>query len=76
MDISEALILEVQNNPILYDKSTKDYKDSRKKRDVWIQVGARVALDGECYFISSLSLIDFYHTNVMNSLTTFIKHNL
>ena len=33
MDKTEAVIIEVQKNPILYDKAERDYKDVTKKRE-------------------------------------------
>jgi len=34
MDISEAIIIEVEKNNVLFDKSQKDYKNIDKKRDI------------------------------------------
>ena len=36
----EELILEVEKNEILYNKSSKLFKDSRKKQDVYLMVHA------------------------------------
>ena len=35
--LTEKIILKVEKNPILYDKSLKEYKDNDKKRDIWKQ---------------------------------------
>ena len=32
--LTETFILKVEKNPILYDKSLKEYKDNDKKEDV------------------------------------------
>ena len=48
MDKTEQLILEVQKNPIIYDKNHKDYKDIVKKRDFFTDIGNRVGLTGRC----------------------------
>ena len=35
MDKTEAMILEVEKNPVLYDKADKDYKDNTKKKETY-----------------------------------------
>ena len=37
-DIIEALILEVQSHPSLWDKKSKDYKDITVKSNSWIEI--------------------------------------
>ena len=46
-DESEDLINEVENFPILYDKSLKTYMDTKKKDNVWALIGAKLNLSGE-----------------------------
>ena len=46
-DKTELIILEVEKNPILCDKSRSDYKEVHKKKDVWRDIAARLALTGE-----------------------------
>lgn len=46
-DKTEELILEIEKNPILYDKSRSDYKDADKKKDVWKEIADRVGLTRE-----------------------------
>ncbi|CAB3981602.1 Hypothetical predicted protein [Paramuricea clavata] len=38
----EQLILEVQRNPVLYNKSHPMFKDARKKKDIWNEIGSKV----------------------------------
>ena len=72
MDAGENLILEVQKNPVLYDKSNAQYKDQRMKKDLWIQIGARLGLDGKCSFIHPFLSIRFLLLTVcMNKSATF-----
>lgn len=40
--ITELIILEVEKNPILYNKQLPEYKDSTKKRHIWREIAARV----------------------------------
>ena len=51
MDASGAdkLILLVQTNPVLYDKSAARYKvlDALKKGDIW-QIGVEIGVNSEC----------------------------
>jgi len=46
MDISEAIIIEVEKNNVLFDKSQRDYKNIDKKRDIWKAIGKKVGLTG------------------------------
>ena len=48
MDKTEAMILQVEKNRVLYDKSEKDYKDIKKKKreTIWHAIGLRVGLTG------------------------------
>ena len=46
MDKTEAMILEVEKNRVLYDKSDKNYKDCMKKRDKWKAIGQKIGLTG------------------------------
>ncbi|XP_071950051.1 uncharacterized protein [Antedon mediterranea] len=43
----EKLILLVQQNKILYDKSSNEYKQDKQKADVWKAIGNEVGVDGE-----------------------------
>ena len=43
----EELILEVKKNEILYNKSSKLFKDSRKKQDVWKEIGEKLKYTGK-----------------------------
>ena len=47
MDVNEQVIVEVEQKPILFDKSREDYKRSDIKDDVWRQIGARIGVTGE-----------------------------
>ena len=49
MDAScaDKLILLVQANPVLYNKSAAGYKDPLKKGDIWRQVGVEIGANGE-----------------------------
>ena len=50
-DNNEVLIYEVQKNPILFDKANTSYKDTKRKKDVWRQIGERVGVDGKIQFL-------------------------
>ena len=46
----EKLASAVENLPVLYDKSLKEFKDSNKKKNAWQQVAQHLGLEsGECY---------------------------
>ena len=49
MDASGAdkLILLVQTNPVLYDKSAAECKDCIKKGDIWRQIGVEFGVNSE-----------------------------
>ena len=44
MDVNEFLINEVEKNPLLFEKTDREYKDTRKKKDVWDEIGGRLGL--------------------------------
>ena len=47
----EKLASAVENLPVLYDKSLKEFKDSNKKKNAWQQVAQQLGLEsGECYW--------------------------
>ena len=46
VDKTEAMILEIEKNHVLYDKADTDYKDIMKKRDIWKAIGQKVRLTG------------------------------
>ncbi|ESP05348.1 hypothetical protein LOTGIDRAFT_152192 [Lottia gigantea] len=46
MDKTEVLILEVEKNPVLFDKAEKTYKETVKKKDIWKGIGEKVGLTG------------------------------
>ena len=46
MDKTEVLILEVEKNPVLFDKADKSYKEAVKKKDIWKGIGEKVGLTG------------------------------
>ncbi|XP_033100125.1 uncharacterized protein LOC117103647 isoform X2 [Anneissia japonica] len=41
----ENLIIEVENNPLLYNLADKSYKDTRKKLDVWEEIAQKVGIE-------------------------------
>ena len=43
----EKLILEVENNPALYDKSSAFFKDTLKKDDIWKTIADRVGFNSK-----------------------------
>lgn len=45
--MEERLIIEVEKNPVLFDKSHHLYKEAAKKADIWNAVGARIELTGK-----------------------------
>nr|XP_054771216.1 transcription factor Adf-1-like [Lytechinus pictus] len=45
--MEEALILAVEGNPILYDKSLAAFKDSLIKNDIWNDIGFELGITGE-----------------------------
>lgn len=36
----------IQNNRIIYDKSLKDFKNTRKKEDVWLKIANQSRMTG------------------------------
>lgn len=46
IDKTDKIIIEVEKNPILFDKKEKDYKDAAKKRDVWKHIAQGVGMTG------------------------------
>lgn len=54
---AEKLIEEVKKYPWLYDTSRRDFRDVRKKRISWNQVGVVLNEDGEFYAFQSVSAI-------------------
>ena len=43
----EKLILEVEKNEVLYNKSSQMFKDIRKKQDIWREIGERLQCSGK-----------------------------
>ena len=43
----EKLILEVQKNEILYDKTNRMFKDITKKQDIWNEIGEKLQCSGK-----------------------------
>ncbi|XP_071960060.1 uncharacterized protein [Antedon mediterranea] len=43
----ETLIAEVEQNPMLYDKSDPNFKNIPMKRDMWQDIGMRTGMSGE-----------------------------
>ena len=51
----EPLILEVENNAALYDKTHTMFEDSHKKKDIWDAIGERLGVSGKSrYFIKTV----------------------
>ena len=48
-DIAEKLIVEVQKNPPLFDKSNPLFKDTLKKVVIWKAIGRILGINGEKY---------------------------
>ena len=67
MDASctDKLILLVQANPVLYDKSAAGYKDALKKGDIWWQIGVEIGVNGD-------RTIDLYHFSFLVSRFSFL----
>ena len=42
---NESFMNLVQNYRIIYDKQYKDYKDSRKKKNAWLEISKKVGVD-------------------------------
>ena len=57
MDKTEAMIMKFKKNPVLFDKTEKDYKDIVKKRDIWKAIGQKVGLTGTRWWYSPNSLL-------------------
>ena len=53
MDKTEAPIIEISKNQVVFDKSSKYYKDTTKRRDIFQEIGEKIGLTGK----SRLSLI-------------------
>lgn len=47
LDQDEKLIIEVQQYPGLYDQSSYDYRDLRKKESMWQSVAESLGMHGE-----------------------------
>lgn len=47
LDQDEKLIIEVQQYPGLYDQNSYDYRDLRKKENMWQKVADALGLHGE-----------------------------
>lgn len=59
-EADELLILEVQKNPILYDKSLPEYKRADKKEDVWSDIAKRIGITGEHKQLSFIEILSMY----------------
>ncbi|XP_064595384.1 uncharacterized protein LOC135461994 [Liolophura sinensis] len=46
MDIKERIILEVEKNPVLFDKSNPNYKRADLKEDIWSSIGGKLGISG------------------------------
>ncbi len=53
----EKLILEVEKNEILYDKSSEAFKDVRKKLDIWKEIGERIKCNGKRVWLTFYKLL-------------------
>ena len=38
------MIIEISKNPVLYDKTDKNYKDMKKRRDIYHKIGEKIGL--------------------------------
>ena len=47
IDKTEALILEISKNNVIYDKTDRFYKDVTKRRDIYQEIGVRIGLTGK-----------------------------
>ena len=46
-DKTEKMINEISKNPVLYNKTDKNYKDMKKRRDVYIIIAEKIGLTGK-----------------------------
>lgn len=57
---AEQIINEVHKNPVLYDTSHCDYKNNRKKDQVWDEIGRRYGISGKYLLILYFTYIKNY----------------
>ena len=62
---NETLINMVQNYRCIYDKSCKDYKDTRKKRDAWTEIAQKLKVD--------VTEAQKRYTNIRTNFSKYIK---
>lgn len=41
----------IQNHPIVYDKTLKDFKNTRKKEEAWVNIANQSRMTGNDIFI-------------------------
>ena len=46
-DKTEKTIIEISKNPVLYDKTDKNNKDMKKRRDVYHEIDEKIGLTGK-----------------------------
>ncbi|MGH0126257.1 UNVERIFIED_CONTAM: hypothetical protein FKN15_004560 [Acipenser sinensis] len=68
----EILVLEVEKNPLLYDKSTNLFKDSKKK-DMWMAIGDKIGVSELPYGWEKIDdpIYGSYYVDHINRRTQF-----
>ncbi|ESO92212.1 hypothetical protein LOTGIDRAFT_162867 [Lottia gigantea] len=81
MDKTEVLILEVEKNPVLFDKAEKTYKETVKKKDIWKGIGEKVGLTDNSWSLVSPSASRMFsgttiHTVCIIFVVVYLETNL
>ena len=76
---TEQLLIEIEKNPVIYDKSQREYKDVTKRKDIFNEIGERLNLTGKsiCMLYNDFSIeevsLDSVGKITERDITAYIK---